>query len=481
MTTNQRIRQCSRCLLAARSRGMLGLLRNGKRGMLMLVLTFFLGLVMEGRGQGGDFYQFANKDGQAIEAKIVGVTADWKAMTIQLRDGRSFEMQVNVLTLDDQQSVKEWIAANPNATAVKFELDVSFVQKEETTERARDDYYRYTVKDVTYTISVRNKSRSDLVGAKVEYAIIVEDGVRIYRDEITGNPDYYGSDDNPEEKLVTGSSEVTDTLAFNHVHEFVTKPAKEETVKGDGGGTYYGADKIIGVLARVLDRDGAVIGEYKSGETGVRSRTWEKTVGGGSVASSTSSNGNSKKNTPRPTPSSTADPSMVGDIEVRKLDEMPATLKKGDSVAGRGSPAIGGKSIYITAKIDIDESNPNGVILAHGGGAKGYTIYIYEGKLHFWVKKSVYTDSSVVRSVEISLAGLPSTPFELGAEFTPQRLALKVNDQLRKTADSFDHFENRPNEGLTVGFDGGASVVGPGAANEPFPGEIEEVRIRLVE
>ena len=167
-------------------------------------------------------------------------------------------------------------------------------------------------------------------------------------------------------------------------------------------------------------------------------------MGGGSVASGKSTNRNSNNNTPRPTPSSNSDPSMVGDIEVRKLDEMPATLKKGDSVGGRGSPEIGGKSIYITAKIDIDESNPNGMILAHGGGAKGYTIFIYEGKLHFWVKKSVYTDRSVVRSVEISLAGLPTTPYVLAAEFTPQRLALKVNDQLRKTADSFDHFETVP-------------------------------------
>ena len=69
---------------------------------------------------------------------------------------------------------------------------------------------------------------------------------------------------------------------------------------------------------------------------------------------------------------------MVGDIEVRQLDEMPATLQKGDSVQGGGSPEIGGKSLYITAKVDIDERNPNGVILAHGGAQKGYTIFIHE-------------------------------------------------------------------------------------------------------
>ena len=171
---------------------------------------------------------------------------------------------------------------------------------------------------------------------------------------------------------------------------------------------------------------------------------------------------------------------MVGDLDVRNLDEMPATLTKGDSVRGRASPEIGGKSIYITAKIDIDERNPNGVILAHGGAAKGYTLFIHEGKLHFWVKKAHYS-GAVVRSVEISLAGLPTTPFVLGAEFSPQRLTLKVNDQLRKTADSFDHFETLPQEGLTVGFDGGESSVGPAAASEPFPGEIEDVKIRLVE
>ena len=96
------------------------------------------------------------------------------------------------------------------------------------------------------------------------------------------------------------------------------------------------------------------------------------------------------------------------------------------------------------------------------------------------MKKGHYS-GSVVRSVEVSLAGLPTTPFVLGAEFTPQRLVLRVNEQIRKTADSFEHFESRPKEGLTVGFDGGESSVGPAAASEPFAGEIDEVRIRLVE
>jgi hypothetical protein len=458
--------------------GVTAAVRAGILGMMLLsTLSIYLTAAWS---QSDVFHQFANKDGQAIEAKIVRVTPDWKMMTIQRRDGRSFEMQVNVLTLDDQQVVKEWIAANPSATAVQFELDVSFEKKDDTTERKKNDYYRYTTKDVTYTITVRNKSRSDLVGAKVEYAVIVEDGVRIYRDEITGEPDYYGGDDNPEEILVRGSSEVTTTLSYNHVHEFVTKPAKEETVQGDGN-TTYGEDKIIGALARVLDRDGAVIGEYRSGETGVRSRTWDKTVGDGTASSDDSPRGFPRNNIPSPSPPPTPGPSMSGDLDVRELDEMPATLKKGDSVIGRASPEIGGKSIYITAKIDIDESNPNGVILAHGGVQKGYTVFIHDGKLHFWVKKALYSDRSIVRSVEISLAGLPTTPFVLGAEYTPQRLALRVNDQLRKTAESFDHFENRPQEGLTIGFDGGTSPVGPVDANRPFPGEIDDVRIRLTD
>lgn len=254
------------------------------------------------QAQDGAFHEFANKDGQVIDARITRVTPDWKTMTIQMRDGRSFEMQVNVLTLDDQQWVKEWIGANPEATAVKFELDVIFEKKEDTTERERDDYYRYTIKDVTYTISVRNKSRADLVGAKVEYAIIFEDAVRIYRNDLTGDPDYFRDDDNPDEELIKGSSEVTTTLAYNHVHEFITKPAKEETVNGDGG-TTYGEDRIIGALVRVLDRDGAVIGEYKSGETSMRDRTWEKTVGAGPLASSeTSSSTPPSGSTPAPTP-----------------------------------------------------------------------------------------------------------------------------------------------------------------------------------
>lgn len=245
--------------------------------LAFLVAAFFLSpvaLFAAAEEEADGYHTFTNKDGQAIEAKIVQVASDRKNMTIERRDGRSFAMQINVLSLDDQQIVKDWIKLNPVGSPVaKAELDVTFEKAESTIEREKDDYYRFTTKDVTYTITVRNKSRVDLVGVKLEYALLMTQGVEIYHDEISGKPETYSTSDDGVTLVVKGNEDLPATLPFNYAHNLVTKPIKSERVQGDGN-TVYGEDRVVGVLARVLDSAGNVIGEFKSAETGMRDVTW---------------------------------------------------------------------------------------------------------------------------------------------------------------------------------------------------------------
>ncbi len=314
------------------------------------------------------YHTFTNKDGQAIEAKIVQVASDWKNMTIERRDGRSFVMQINVLSLDDQQIVKDWIKLNPVASPVAgAELDVIFEKAENTIEREKDDYYRFTTKDVTYTITVRNKSRLDLVGAKLEYALLMTQGVKIYRDEISGKPETYSTSDDGEKLVAKGNEDLPATLPFNYAHNLVTKPVKSERVQGDGN-TVYGEDEVVGALARVLDSGGNVIGEFKSAETGMRDITWAKDVGEGTGSSSDGASAApsvSPSDSSSPTPPSTQTATIVVDgIDVRMLDEMPEKLQKGDTLDSSVSPKIAGKPFVVSANVDLDESSPDGVIVA---------------------------------------------------------------------------------------------------------------------
>ena len=59
-------------------------------------------------------------------------------------------------------------------------------------------------------------------------------------------------------------------------------------------------------------------------------------------------------------------------------------LKMGDHLARSESPAVVGRGLTITAKFNSSEAD--GVIVAQGGVAHGYTLFLKEGKLNFLVR-----------------------------------------------------------------------------------------------
>src|SRR6185295_3130036 len=87
-------------------------------------------------------------------------------------------------------------------------------------------------------------------------------------------------------------------------------------------------------------------------------------------------------------------------------------LKAGDHLARAQAAAIAGRGFTITAKFDTLETR-QGVIIAQGGTAHGYTLFLADGKLTFLVRSvagvtSVAT-SEAVNGAHAVIARLDST------------------------------------------------------------------------
>lgn len=427
-----------------------------------------------------DFHQFSNKNGQKIEAKIVSVTPDWKTMKIQRRDGKDFEMAVNVLSLDDQQMIKGWIKANPNGAKIDFNLDVEIEKKAKTTSTNRSSYYKYKTMDVTYEIDIKNRTREDLTGARCDYVVILEDAVSFYRDS-NGQLDYsggsFGSDEEGDIKYLRKSEKLPEALATNHSHTFLTEAVQHHQMFGDGN-VSYGEDKILGVVLRVISATDEVIGEYRSSEAYIQKVTWDQVKGRG-FGSNAAGTGRSDRGIPEPTPAMPVSSEIPGWLEVRELETWPELLQKGDSVQSRNMPKWGQQTVRISAYVDIDDDNTGGVIVACGGSSKGFSLFVLNDALHFWSRKAYDNNQTRKESISVPLSEIPTGDFKVAAEYTDSTLKLWIDDALIAEGPSIGLITYRPQEGISVGFDSDNSSVGPAESPHPFRGSIRDVQVRF--
>ncbi|HKX61946.1 MAG TPA: arylsulfatase [Verrucomicrobiae bacterium] len=146
-------------------------------------------------------------------------------------------------------------------------------------------------------------------------------------------------------------------------------------------------------------------------------------------------------------------------------------LKAGDHLDRSEAPAIVLRAFRVTAKFSAGPAD-SGVIVAQGGTAHGYSLFIRDGHLHFTVRsKGVVADSRIVVSAKgnhQASAGLDSKGAlslrldEISAPAVPTRVIITV----------------MPTDGLDVGSDGGGAV-GPYQAPARFSGTIESVVVGL--
>jgi hypothetical protein len=146
-------------------------------------------------------------------------------------------------------------------------------------------------------------------------------------------------------------------------------------------------------------------------------------------------------------------------------------LKAGDQLDRAQAPAIAGRAFTITAKFAADQAK-DGVLVAQGGSANGYALYLADGKLHFTVRSRAGV--ATVSTARVA-TGARTAVARLDAKGT---LTLALDGQPAVTATTRGSITAMPADGLDVGADTGGAV-GPYAASNPFSGIIESITIEL--
>jgi arylsulfatase A-like enzyme len=146
-------------------------------------------------------------------------------------------------------------------------------------------------------------------------------------------------------------------------------------------------------------------------------------------------------------------------------------LKSGDRLVRSNAPAIVGRGFTITANFDT-QSARDGVIVAQGGSAHGYALYLADGKLTFLIRSAKGTASVTTPG---AVAGAHTAVARLDASGT---LALALDGEPVGKASGRGPIAAMPVDGLNVGSDEGGAV-GPYKAPNKFAGLVESVVIEL--
>lgn len=145
-------------------------------------------------------------------------------------------------------------------------------------------------------------------------------------------------------------------------------------------------------------------------------------------------------------------------------------LKPGDRLDRAHAPAIAGRGFTITAQFEARE--PQGVIVAHGGTARGYTLFVEDGKLVFLVRAGGQVARVATREA-VAGAHTAVARFERSGA-----LSLALDGQPAVSAKAPGPIESMPVDGLEVGSDQ-AGLVGPYSADNQFRGTIKSVLIQI--
>ncbi|MDG3006038.1 arylsulfatase [Paludisphaera mucosa] len=151
-------------------------------------------------------------------------------------------------------------------------------------------------------------------------------------------------------------------------------------------------------------------------------------------------------------------------------------LKADSELRGRTAPHIEGRPLAVTAKVTTRAKAPDGVIVAHGGTAAGFSLFVEDARPTFLVRSG---------------AGRANTARIIGPELAPGehniiarldqagRLTLDVDGQAAEPV-AGRLISRQPADGLQVGRDANAPV-GPYGSPNAFKGTIESVVVEIGE
>ncbi|NNE91531.1 MAG: hypothetical protein HKN23_07780 [Verrucomicrobiales bacterium] len=385
-----------------------------------------------------EFRTFTPKEGNPLEAKLLSVSRDYREMEIMTPDGKKFRTPIVKLILDDQQYVKDWLKTRPQTA--DYNLDVKIERNYGKEDRRRyGSSYVMESKPLNYTIRLRNLSNEVLPAPKVEYILLMKDGVSIYQSE--------GSWTYSEESRVRAkeSMQTLQDMTYNREQAVTTESLKFDRIFYDGNDLYL-SDEPYGVLVRVTTAQGVVITEARSSEEGNKKYKWEDAVALTKGGSSSSSSESEKR----------------GPKTYRPL--------KGDHI--EGPIDLSNRKVEMKAKVS-PSGKGDGVIMAIGGFKRGLALYVQDQELRFV--------QNVDGDRKIAAAKLPLGEFVVKATLDGKQLKIEVDGRQVAEAEGKGAFEDYPSDGIDVGKDGNTDDynVGPYPLGFRFAGTIREVEITL--
>jgi arylsulfatase A len=144
--------------------------------------------------------------------------------------------------------------------------------------------------------------------------------------------------------------------------------------------------------------------------------------------------------------------------------------KSGDKLSGAEAPDIAHKALDISA--EIEPTGAEGLIVSQGGGARGYALYLTDGKLAFAVRENSKLTTIAAKEP------LGSGRFNVQATLHPDgALALHVNGKQVAEGKAGGLIGQQPKAGLSVGATAKAAV-GDYTAPFSFAGKITNVRVK---
>ncbi len=163
-------------------------------------------------------------------------------------------------------------------------------------------------------------------------------------------------------------------------------------------------------------------------------------------------------------------PNKAGARKAILSKEKHFSLKASDHLERSEAPAIAGRGFAITAKYDA--AKPDGVIVAQGGSAHGYTLFLADGKLTFMLRAAGVATS--IASIQAATGAHTAA-----AKVEPDgAMSLTIDGQAAGTAKAPALVPRMPTDGLDIGSDEDG-LVGPYSAANNFSGTIESVVITV--
>ena len=171
------------------------------------------------------------------------------------------------------------------------------------------------------------------------------------------------------------------------------------------------------------------------------------------------------------------------------MDRKQYVFYPGLSVVPIGStPAVFNRPHSITAEVEIPDGGAEGILLAQGGVAGGYVLYVKDGRLHYIHNYLGLEEMRVSSNVDV-----PAGPSSLRYEFEPSgppdprngrgapgRGQLYINGELVGNAEFATTVPILFGiEGLSCGYDFGEAVSHDYSAPFTFTGRIKQVTVDL--